>query len=246
VTPAGPSRNASITGPSGRRPGPDRSLTTAGILDSAIRLLDTKGLKALSMRNLAEEMGVGAMTLYSYIGGKAELLDGVGAVLFARMRQTPNPDIPWHENLAQIIREMHAALKTHPGALDLLLARTVSGPPLHHIRETLLATLREAGFGVQDAVHALTSLVSYALGFAVAEHALDRLGSESDRLARLQNLSAEEFPYLAEANTLYASHVTDEAFEIGLTHHINGIRGDLARAQKTGERSGGREEFRAL
>lgn len=58
-----------------RRRGPERGLRTGMVVDAATAVADREGLAAVSMRRVAQELGVSAMTLYTYLPGKAELVD---------------------------------------------------------------------------------------------------------------------------------------------------------------------------
>jgi AcrR family transcriptional regulator len=112
------------------RRGPRPRLTVAEIARAAIAVADGKGLSALSMRRLADDLGVTAMSLYTYVPGKAELLD---VMLDAVYAETPRPDdVPggWRERLRLIARENWALYHRHPWMLQVATTRPVLGPNL--------------------------------------------------------------------------------------------------------------------
>jgi TetR/AcrR family tetracycline transcriptional repressor len=202
-------------------------ITTDDIVRSALALIDSDGLAAFSIRRLADKMDIGTMTVYYYFENKAEILDGVSLFVLSKIQPSHNTSVSWHENLAQLIRDLYTALNDHPSVTDLLLSQALKGPRLHHVRESLLGSLNDAGFGEQDAVESLSALISYAFGFSVARRALEQGGEPSERLERLEQLPPNEFPHLTAAKRHYASHMSDHAFERGLRHHIEGLQRDL-------------------
>src|SRR4029079_10885076 len=97
-------------------------LTVAEIARAAIAVADGNGLSALSMRRLADDLGVTAMSLYTYVPGKAELRDGV---LHAFSAETARPaDVAggWRERLRLIARENWALYHRHPWMLQVATA----------------------------------------------------------------------------------------------------------------------------
>jgi len=112
------------------RRGPRPRLTVDEIARAAIAVADGKGLSALSMRRLADDLGVTAMSLYTYVPGKAELLD---VMLDAVYGETARPDeVPggWRERLRLIARENWALYHRHPWMLQVATTRPVLGPNL--------------------------------------------------------------------------------------------------------------------
>jgi len=103
-------------------------LTVEGIVRAAIDLADAEGMAALSMRRVAEALGVTAMSLYTYVPGKAELVD---VMLDTVHGEVPRPDdVPggWRARLALIARETWALYRRHPWMLQVVTTRPVLGP----------------------------------------------------------------------------------------------------------------------
>jgi AcrR family transcriptional regulator len=209
---------------------PERRLDVDTVLEAALRLIDAEGLGALTIRRLADELGMGAMSLYRYVRTKEEIVEGVYGLALDRLSTDVDPAQPWDEQLTVAIRHLHATLQEHPGVVELLIARSRPGQAIDRVRETLLGILRRAGFGNRDAIKAMGAAVSCALGFALAERVRSGDGDPAEQFARLESLSADEFPYLAEAAGEYEQHVSDEAFEYALAHLVAGMRKDLESA----------------
>lgn len=106
--------------------GPKPKLTLAQITRTAIEIADAEGLEALSMRRVGDNLGVTAMSLYSYVPSKAELLDLMLDTVFAEF--TDPPDGGWRARLEHLARENWAMYLRHPWLLQVAIARPVLGP----------------------------------------------------------------------------------------------------------------------
>jgi AcrR family transcriptional regulator len=112
------------------RRGPKPRLTVAQIAEAAIALADTDGLAALSMRRVADRLGVTAMSMYTYVPSKAELLD---LMLDRVCGETAKPDdVPggWRARLELVARENRALYLRHPWLLQVNTSRPPMGPNL--------------------------------------------------------------------------------------------------------------------
>jgi AcrR family transcriptional regulator len=206
-----------------RRRGPEPRFTRAEIFEAALRLIDRHGREALTMRRLAQELGIGTMTLYGYVSTREELLDGVGGILLHRLAHDVDSTETWDQQLIRAINELHAVLRAHPGAIELLTAQALPGPALDAIRETLLAILIRAGLDNTTAAETLGALVSYAVGFALT--ARGRSGTHAANEAkRLRGLPNDRYPNLVAIADEYAVHTSREAFDRGLNHLVAGIQ----------------------
>jgi AcrR family transcriptional regulator len=110
--------------------GPRPKLRMADVVRNAIELADRSGLAALSMRKLAEELGVTAMSLYTYVPGKGELLDLMTDAVCAETARPEPGDRTWRERLIQIAHENWALYHRHPWLLQVATNRPVLGPNL--------------------------------------------------------------------------------------------------------------------
>jgi AcrR family transcriptional regulator len=108
--------------------GPRPKLRMADVVGTAIAIADRSGLAALSMRRLAEEVGVTAMSLYTYVPGKGELLDLMTDAVCAETARPEPGDLTWRDRLIQIARENWALYHRHPWLLQVATSRPVLGP----------------------------------------------------------------------------------------------------------------------
>ena len=126
-----------------RRYVPPRSTSVSAVLEAALRIADGEGLEALSMRRLAADLGVGAMTLYRYVATKDELFDKMVVAVLGDLGCAPRPRVSWRQQLTEVTAEVHNKLRTHPGVTEIILTRVTPTPAFDRYRESILAILRE-------------------------------------------------------------------------------------------------------
>jgi AcrR family transcriptional regulator len=123
-------------------------LTRDAVLAEALTLGDAGGLDAVTIRGLADRLGVTPMALYRHVGDKERLLDGLADALYAQLR-IPDPADDWWEGLASLARSTRAVLLEHPWAVPLF-SRPLAGPHAHALDSALAAALRAAGFSSRE------------------------------------------------------------------------------------------------
>jgi AcrR family transcriptional regulator len=142
------------------------------VLQSAVELADRNGIEALTMRNLAQELGVEAMSLYYHVANKDAILDGITEQVVEEINQAvaevPPPGDPdeWNRVLREMILLARQVMLRHRWAPGVMETRTNLSPALLQYFESVLATMRAGGFSYDLAHHALHALGSRALGFA--------------------------------------------------------------------------------
>jgi AcrR family transcriptional regulator len=175
----------------GRR-GPKQRLSTDEVVEAAIALADAHGIEALSMRKVAEAVGVSPMSLYTYVPAKAELLD----LMFDRvLGETDDPDeeLPgWRAKLAFVARQRWALTERHPWLLDLALHRPPLGPNVMRKAESAMRTFEGMGLAPEEMGLAAEALQNYVTG---ALHAA-REAREAER--RTGMTDAEWFSAITE------------------------------------------------
>src|SRR5882724_7560396 len=102
-------------------------------LEVAVALADAGGIGAVTMRRLAQELGVEAMSLYHHVAGKSDILDGMIDIVFGEI-ELPPADCDWQTALRRRAQSARAALRRHPWAVGLMESRTAPGPATlrHH------------------------------------------------------------------------------------------------------------------
>jgi AcrR family transcriptional regulator len=189
------------------------------VLAAALRVIDSGPAEAFTMRRVADELGIGVMTLYGYVASKEEMLEGATLLAFAEAHVESDPGAPWDERLRHEVRGFHTLARRHPQLVTLVLQQRSAMPGLFRMRERMLDALLSAGFGPDLALRALGVLLNYALGFAGAQAG----AAPIDLPERIRDLPADEFPRLSALASAYDEHLSDEAFESGLEWLILGL-----------------------
>ncbi|HWG01533.1 MAG TPA: TetR/AcrR family transcriptional regulator [Trebonia sp.] len=175
----------------GDRPGSRRvrGLSRADIIDVAIAVADAEGADAVSMRRIAHEMHVGAMSLYWHIASKEELhrlmLEWVQAEV-----EVPEPTGDWRGDLRSYAHSTRAVLLRHPWAIDFLGSGPPSGPNDARNAERLLAALDELGLDLATTMMVAMSVGTYVIGAALRE--VQEIRSQHAAEAAAANLPPEE------------------------------------------------------
>lgn len=150
-----------------RRPG----LTRALITEVALALADAGGVERLSMRALARELGVEAMSLYNHIRNKDDLLDAVVDAVVGRI-DLPRIGQDWQGELRRRAQSMRAVFLAHPWAPPLIVGRINVGPNMLALNDATLGCLHAAGFSYVQADHAMNALDSLIYGFHLLERGM--------------------------------------------------------------------------
>jgi AcrR family transcriptional regulator len=214
--------------PAARRRAP---LNRERVLLAAMALADHAGVESLTMRKLAKELGVEAMSLYNHVANKGDILDGLVEIVFAEI-EPPRIGGDWRAAMRRRAISTREALSRHRWAVGLMESRMRPGPANVRLHDAVLGCLREAGFSIQMAVHAYSVQDSYIYGFALQEKGFaaqrNELPADGDSLAKtmLSQLPPEEYPYIAETVGGYVTgsgfEFTDE-FEFGLDLILDGL-----------------------
>src|SRR6476660_8538914 len=182
---------------------PRTPLSRERVLAAAIHLADEGGIELLSMRKLARELGVEAMSLYNHVANKGDLVGGIVDRIVGEFELPATGD--WESAIRRCAISAHEVLLRHPWACSLVLSPGGSpGADTARMRyiEWLLAQLREAGFSAEQAYHGYHALDSHILGFTIWQLG-HSVGTEDTDLADLaagflRDTSVDDFPYLIE------------------------------------------------
>ena len=189
-------------------------LSRERLLRGAIAVADAGGRASLTMRSLAQELGVKPMSLYHHVANKEEILDGIIDVVFSEI-ELPSVDADWRSAMRQRALSARSVLGRHPWATPLMDSRTNPGPATLRHHDSVIGALRRAGFSIAMAAHAFSLLDSYVYGFAIQEGALpfDSPGAVTDVAeAILAQFPTDEYPYLAQFTT---EHVLQPGYDYG-------------------------------
>jgi AcrR family transcriptional regulator len=196
-------------------------LSRERVLRAAVAVADGSGVSALTIRSLAAELGVTAMSVYYYVANKGEILDGIVDVVFSEIELPPS-DGDWRSEIRRRATSARRVLARHPWAIGLLESRKSPGPANLRHHDAMIGTLRAAGFSVEMTAHAYALLDSYVYGFALQEAALPFEGKDTAADVAepiMERFPAGEYPHLVELATEYIlqpGYDFGDEFEFGL------------------------------
>jgi AcrR family transcriptional regulator len=197
-------------------------------LCAAVALADAEGIGSLTMRTLAKELGVEAMSLYHHVANKSDILDGMVDLVFSEI-DLPSDSTDWKTAMRQRATSVRAALTRHPWAISIMDSRTSPGPATLRHHDAVIGCCRRAGFSIEMAAHAFSLLDSYIYGFVLQEVNLpfddeDDLGEVVESI--MPNLSTDDYPHLLELTTehiLQPGYSYGNEFDYGLGLILDGL-----------------------
>lgn len=204
------------------------ALSRAKVLEAAIDLADQIGIEALTIRKLADKLGVGAMTIYHHVPSKEAILDGMVEIVFTEIEKPP-ADVDWKTAMRQRCISARRVLNRHPWAAPLMESRTSPGPANLSHHDAVIGCLRNGGLSIRMTAHTYAILDSFIYGFAFEEATLPTGGGEgfaeiAEQIAA--HFPSDEYPHLAELtfeHVLKPGYDFGDSFEFGLDVIIDGL-----------------------
>jgi AcrR family transcriptional regulator len=226
------------------KPEPRVPLSRERVLLAAVALADEAGIEAVTMRKLAQHLGVEAMSLYNHVPNKDEVLDGIVDLVVGEINDAVDEiEVPageWKTAVRRRVLSARAILLRHPWVPGVMESRTEMSAPTLRYYDALIGVLREAGFSTDLIHHGLHALGSRALGFT-QELYDDSQPLGPEETAMLLKQMGGQFPNLA-AMVSEISHEVDTTlgwcddqfeFEFALDLILDG----LERQRKTTKRA---------
>lgn len=204
------------------------ALTGDRIVTAAIDLIEREGVDALSMRRVAAELGVAAMSLYYHVPNKAALLDAVAERIVSGLDLADDPGLSAEDRARRLMRGFRKVTHDHPRCIQLILTRSADSPATLRLVEQTLTIARAAGFEGLHAARVAQTFLSYALGSLVREagaaRALKNLPAGVDLARWLGNLDPAEYPSVVSLSEDDLTFDPEAEFEYGLELLLNGLR----------------------
>jgi len=174
-------------------------LSKERVLHAAIGLADQGGIDSLTMRRLAQELGVEAMSLYYYVASKDDILKGIVDPVVSEI-DVPSDRADWKTALRRSAVSFHNALSRHPWAAKLIMSGAGVGLARVRYMDAVLRRLREAGFSPELTHHAYHALDSHIMGSTLWAAAYATMPKAEADLAQnfLRTLPLSEYPDFAE------------------------------------------------
>ncbi len=184
-------------------------------------------MASLSMRKIAQAVGVEAMSLYNHVSNKDDVLDALLDTVVGEFEQ-PTIDGDWKASIGHSAQSAHRVLCQHPWAASMLLSRVRVGPASLAWSEATIACLHHAGFDYSLADHAWNAIDNHIYGFTL-QRVSSPVQPEDYASAAAQYLPlipAERYPHLNAMATLIMSgaHSGVNDFEFGLNILLEGLQ----------------------
>jgi AcrR family transcriptional regulator len=198
-----------------------KSLAASDIAAAALAILDREGLAALSMRSVAEELGMATMSLYRYVTDRAHLEQlAVERVLSEVATELP-ARLAWRKRVTLLCERVRSAVAAHPSIVPLTLLHRHTSASSQRWAEALLGVLTEAGFSGAARVIAFRSVLSYLVGVLQVEHLGPLAGTGTRALAQLPEAV---YPLLVETARQAQKIEPDSEFRLGLAIVLRGLQ----------------------
>jgi AcrR family transcriptional regulator len=207
---------ANVLSPSRGRP---RSVDRDSVIGTALRIVDDEHLGALTMRRLAEELGVGIATVYAAAGDKEEILNAVVELILSEAPIASVDPEHWDAGIVDVLGALHEVFVSHPDVAHLALLRRITGPIALRTQETILLLLRAGGLEGAALTTAYTSLTSYVMGFSMLR--ISRI-DDGDRVEHaIGQHPTNEFPEVRAFAPDLARQMSTDGFLEGLRHLVH-------------------------
>jgi AcrR family transcriptional regulator len=208
---------------------PRSPLNRDRVLRTAVDIADSGGVASLTMRKIADRLGVEAMSLYHHVANKDEILDGMVDLVFSEI-DVPATDAGWKSAMRRRAISARQVLARHTWAIGLMESRANPGPATLGHHDAVIGILRAADFSVAMAAHAFSVLDSYIYGFALQELNLPfaAAGEQTADVTGqiLRQMPTDGYPHLTEMaveHILKPGYAYANEFEFGLDLILDGL-----------------------
>lgn len=213
-----------------------RDAVVAGALD----LIGDEGLDGLTIRGLAQRLGVTPMALYWHFKNKDQLLRGIADHLWSRVDNTVDPTLSWSGQLRSLVESLVRALREHPAAVPLVAEAPLEEvPSCMDTMEVALEILHDVGFTEQEAAdicfHGLRTATGLTIGqpgWATEPESPESIEESRRKRLMLMSLPSDRYPHvIAAADRLSRCEDTDAYYAFGIDLYIAGV--EALHARKT-------------
>ncbi|EJD6043603.1 TetR/AcrR family transcriptional regulator C-terminal domain-containing protein [Providencia rettgeri] len=200
-------------------------ITRLQVLETALTLLETEGIEGLTMRKLADAIGIKAASLYWHFSNKQALLEGMADHIVATVAINFQYKQDWKANLITLTSQLRDALLQHRDGARVFAGTYVISDNVLRINNALIKTFVQSGVSANQAASSTMTVFYFILGCCIEQQAAifsadsDLINKESE----FNQLSQDKFPYTWEAKEMLFSNNYDQRFIDGLNLIINGL-----------------------
>jgi TetR/AcrR family transcriptional regulator, tetracycline repressor protein len=206
-------------------------LSKSAVIDRALKLADADGLDALTIRKLADHLGVTPMALYWHFRSKEDLLEGVAEQVWGELDVNVDPDAPWWAKLQRLLESLVRVLRAHPAAPQLLLEHEKRNEAALRATEATLAILTSGGFGPQYASEIARATLWTGITLVMSETGYHPELSDDERAefqrrnqVQLAMLPTSRYPHLVRCAAPMANCDPEFHYRLGVELFIAGVR----------------------
>ncbi len=206
-------------------------LSKRAVVDRALKLADTDGLETLTIRKLAQDLGVTPMALYWHFRSKDDLLEGMAEQVWSEIEVRVDLSIPWWAQLQGGLESLLRVLRAHPAAPQLVLEHEKQNEAAQRATEAALEILRGAGFDPQHASEIARSTLWTGITLVMSEAGYHPELSEDERAEHQRRteitfatLPVARYPRLVECAAPMSSCDPDLHYQLGVELFIAGVR----------------------
>jgi AcrR family transcriptional regulator len=191
-------------------------------------VLDEGGYEALTIRRLAERLGVVPMAVYRHVTSKDDLADALLDLAVSKV-PLPDADIDWREGLGQLAHAIRDTILLHPGIITPLVTKPALGISSLQLAEFGYSVMRSAGFDASNTTRSVNSVITYTIGFAALEVPRRQAGFTADGTGTTSldviydQLDISRYPHTVELRPAPAELVSNDQFDYGLERLLDGI-----------------------
>jgi AcrR family transcriptional regulator len=206
-------------------------LSKAAVVERALALGDAEGLEALTIRRLAQELGVTPMALYWHFRNKEELLAGLAERIWSEIDTDIQAGAGWPGQLRGLVESLVAVLRSHPCASQLLVAGEKQSESALKATEVTLEVLRSGGFDAVHAAEVARSTLWTGLMLVMSEPGFEPGLTEAERTEKIRSARAhlavlppDSYPCLVAGAMAMTAHDPDFHFRFGIDLFIAGVQ----------------------
>lgn len=203
---------------------PGRRLSPGSIVAAAVAIIEAEGEAAASMRRIAAELGVAAMSLYNHVPNKAALLQAVGDWVGEQIvLHEAAPEADWDSRARTMMYAFRDVARHYPNCMQIAMSRASMSPVGLGALEHALGMLKEDGFSDETALRVVRTATSFVMGAITTESLRLRAAATAAEVG-FAPLPAEEFPHLAALGPKLLEVDSDADFEFGVNLLLAAIR----------------------
>jgi AcrR family transcriptional regulator len=231
-----------MSSPASTQPAPRERLTPESVARRAVALADAEGLDAVTVRRLAQDLGVTPMALYRHFSDKDALLDAMAECLLADVAVPESRSGAWDKQMREVLDAFLAALRPHPNVAELTLHTILTSTPGLVLAERVLELLADAGFPAEHAAEVGTYALCSLVTLVTTEPGRAERGGDAEayedtiraKRATLASLSPARYPHVVAAADALADCANDDAYyRLGADLVVAGMQGVSRRSRRS-------------